>query len=128
VVRSRLVQVGAPDSLTLERRSQDPGNIITNSARAFLSAAMKKGVSIAIDIPEDCPEVLCTDTGPGIPEDERENVFYRFWHTRKGRAGGTGLGLFICKKIVEAHGGDIWVEDGPSGKGSTFFFTVPTSA
>ena len=67
-----------------------------------------------------------TDSGPGIPEEERANVFTRFWRARKDRAGGTGLGLFICKKIVEAHGGSIWVEPRQDGPGSTFNFTIPT--
>ena len=68
-----------------------------------------------------------SDTGIGIPPDEREKVFDRFYQvdsttTRPYR--GTGLGLTICKHIVEYHQGMIWAE-GEDGKGSTFFFTLP---
>lgn len=67
-----------------------------------------------------------TDTGPGIPETMREAVFDRFWQAGKNDRRGLGLGLYISKCIVEAHGGKIWVE-GVSGEGSTFCFTLPTT-
>jgi signal transduction histidine kinase len=68
------------------------------------------------------------DTGRGIAPQNLKHIFDRFWQTttRTGRLG-AGLGLPITKGIVEAHGGNIWVESTP-GKGSTFFFTVPTAA
>jgi signal transduction histidine kinase len=64
------------------------------------------------------------DTGPGIPEEDVSQLFDRFWQARRTARLGTGLGLFIVKGIVEAHGGRIWVES-KLGVGSTFFFTVP---
>jgi signal transduction histidine kinase len=76
-----------------------------------------------------------TDTGGGIAPENQSNVFDRFWQaSRAGRRGakgwsirrGAGLGLPITKGIVEAHGGRIWVESAV-GKGSTFFFTIPTA-
>jgi signal transduction histidine kinase len=67
-----------------------------------------------------------TDTGPGIPEAEVGHLFDRFWQA-PGTAGlGTGLGLFIVKGIVEAHGGEIWAES-EVGKGSSFLFTLPAA-
>jgi len=70
------------------------------------------------------------DNGPGVPEDQRERIFERFYQVDKSRSGGgTGLGLAICKHIVEAHGGRIWTEDNPEGKdgkGGCFKFTLPT--
>jgi signal transduction histidine kinase len=65
-----------------------------------------------------------SDTGPGIGEADVERIFDRFWHAAKGKAGGTGLGLYISRRIIEAHGGKIWVENDP-GRGATFSFTVP---
>jgi signal transduction histidine kinase len=64
-----------------------------------------------------------SDTGPGIPEDRLEAVFERFWQAKCDRRG-LGLGLYIAKSIVDAHGGRIWAESRP-GAGSTFHFTLP---
>ncbi len=70
-----------------------------------------------------------SDTGPGIPEEERDYVFESFSQLEKGKyqgSSGTGLGLAICKSIVELMGGKIWVESA-AGDGSTFYFTLPLS-
>jgi signal transduction histidine kinase len=75
----------------------------------------------------DAVRVDVVDTGPGIPEGERERIFEKFTQVR-GRSQprrGSGLGLAFCRMAVEAHGGRIWVEDGPGGKGSRFAFTLP---
>jgi signal transduction histidine kinase len=64
------------------------------------------------------------DTGAGIPGDEMPRLFDRFWQARRGGAGSAGLGLAICKGIVEAHGGAIWAES-TAGRGSTFYFRIP---
>lgn len=68
-----------------------------------------------------------SDTGPGVPEGERERVFERFFQARAGRTArgrGVGLGLAICREIVVAHGGSIWVHDNPAG-GSIFHVLLP---
>jgi signal transduction histidine kinase/CHASE3 domain sensor protein len=82
-------------------------------------------VSVAVD--EATFEIAVTDTGPGIPQDEQQKIFEEFHQidsssTRK--KGGTGLGLAISKRIVELHGGRIWVESEP-GRGSSFRFVIP---
>jgi signal transduction histidine kinase len=61
------------------------------------------------------------DTGPGIPAGDLPYVFERYW---KSEGGGTGLGLFIARSIVSAHGGNLAVRS-RSGEGSTFFFAIP---
>ncbi|WP_437984391.1 sensor histidine kinase [Sorangium sp. So ce117] len=65
-----------------------------------------------------------SDTGPGIPDDLLELVFERFWQAGGKDRRGLGLGLYICRSIVEAHGGRIWVES-RLGEGSTLYFTIP---
>jgi signal transduction histidine kinase len=71
--------------------------------------------------------VSVTDQGIGISAEDQEHVFERFFRAvPKGGTSpkGVGLGLFICRSLVEAHGGRIWVESRP-GAGSTFCFTLP---
>ncbi|GIU72254.1 MAG: hypothetical protein KatS3mg003_1733 [Candidatus Nitrosocaldaceae archaeon] len=67
------------------------------------------------------------DNGIGIPKDKQNDLFKKFYQidtSAKRKHGGSGLGLAICKGIVEALGGNIWVES-QEGKGSTFYFTIP---
>lgn len=69
-------------------------------------------------------QVSVADTGPGLPPGSLPHVFDRFWQADHASRAGSGLGLYICKGIVEAHGGRIWV-DSTAGAGTTFHFTVP---
>jgi len=70
--------------------------------------------------------VSVTDTGPGVGPEDRERIFEEFQQTEVGlrQREGTGLGLPLSRRLVELHGGRIWVEDGPGG-GSRFVFTLP---
>ncbi len=67
-----------------------------------------------------------TDNGPGMPEDQLPHIFDRYWKGRAEGGRGVGLGLYIAKGIVEAHGGRIWVES-RLGQGSSFSFTIPVA-
>ncbi len=70
------------------------------------------------------------DDGEGIPDDYKEHIFGKFAQApnAEGRSArkGAGLGLAFCRLVVEAHGGQIWVEDAPGG-GSDFIFWLPQS-
>jgi signal transduction histidine kinase len=73
--------------------------------------------------------VSVSDRGIGIPADQQPHLFERFFRARNAPVsgfGGLGLGLFICRDIIERHGGRIWVES-EVGHGSTFHFTLPVS-
>ncbi len=91
------------------------------SIGAVISQAGSEGYSG--DAKKEVIEVSVSDTGPGIPEESTHDIFDKYMKLHEK---GTGLGLYIAKQIINAHGGDIWVEN--NGKtGSTFFFTVPVS-
>jgi signal transduction histidine kinase len=66
--------------------------------------------------------VSIKDTGPGIPSILLQKLFSKFISTASS---GTGLGLFVSKSIVKAHGGEIWAENNPDGEGATFSFRIP---
>ncbi len=87
----------------------------------------KGEVAIRASVTNGAFTVAVCDTGPGIALVDQAKIFEEFQQadssiTRK--KGGTGLGLSIAKRIIEMHGGRIWVESEP-GKGSTFCFTLP---
>ena len=88
-------------------------------------------VTVKIEVDGNLLHVEVIDTGPGIPVEERQKIFEKFYqrsdiHTRQ--KGGSGLGLSITKSIVEAHGGRLWVDEGDQGKGSNFQFVLPLSS
>jgi signal transduction histidine kinase len=86
-------------------------------------------VSIQASTSKDALLVAVRDTGSGISEADQARIFDEFQQADSSsirRKGGTGLGLSIAKRIIEMHGGCIWVES-VLGEGSTFSFTLPTS-
>lgn len=115
------------DSLLILADPKRVGQILGN----LLSNALKftpEGGVIDVHAHRDGSSVRFTviDTGPGIPADELPHLFDRFYQTRGNpvKSKGLGLGLSICKGLVEAHGGRIWVESLP-GMGAGFNFTLP---
>jgi PAS domain S-box-containing protein len=93
-------------------------NLLDNAIRHG-DGAVQVGVGPGSDHDVD---VWVQDEGTGIPEDLRERVFAKFW--RHGTRTGTGLGLFIVRGLVHAHGGSVWVEDGEDG-GARVRFSLP---
>jgi two-component system, chemotaxis family, sensor kinase Cph1 len=71
--------------------------------------------------------VSVRDTGGGIPVEDLPRVFTKFFRRDHGKPTGTGLGLWISRGLVEAHGGELTAESEP-GAGATFRFTLPTDA
>ena len=84
-------------------------------------------VLVSAEAGESVVRVSVTDTGEGMPTEELEQIFDRFYRldpSRSRATGGTGLGLTIARQLVEAHGGTIWAESEP-GRGSRFIFEIP---
>jgi two-component system sensor histidine kinase KdpD len=84
-------------------------------------------VSISVSLREKDLIVTLANAGPPIPGGEREHIFDKFYRQGSSKhVSGTGLGLFICKGIIEAHGGHIWIEPSPE-YGNRFSFSLTTS-
>ncbi|MEM8896726.1 MAG: ATP-binding protein [Bacteroidota bacterium] len=95
------------------------GNAVKFTEEGHVSVSAEKGNEVV--------KIAVQDTGIGIPEHKREAIFQEFEQADgsiQREFAGTGLGLSISKKLVEMHGGDLWVES-EIGKGSTFYFTLP---
>lgn len=97
-------------------------NLIDNSLKYTQS---KGSISIELAQDEQVTTVSVTDTGKGISDADKPKLFQRFWQASSGGRyyASTGLGLYLCSKIVESHGGKLWC-DSEVGKGSTFSFTL----
>ena len=100
------------------------GNLLSNAARhspassVIRVSAVRDGVHVAVSV---------ADEGRGIPAESLPHLFRKFSRAQSEEQGGdTGLGLAICKGIVEAHGGRIWAESDGPGLGARFTFTLPT--
>lgn len=104
------------------------GQVITNLVENAMKATPAGGsVTVTAEVAEAEVRVDVTDTGVGIPPDQQEKIFSRFYRLEnKGSKHGAhlGLGLSICQQIIEGHNGRIWVES-EEGKGSRFSFTLP---
>jgi PAS domain S-box-containing protein len=98
-------------------------NLITNGAK--FNDKQDKWVEVGCEAAQATPVFSVRDNGIGIPEQHRESVFgiFKRLHTQDKFGGGTGAGLTVAKKIVERHGGRIWLESLP-GEGTTFRFTL----
>ncbi len=117
-----------PDGLPLghgdeHRLSQVLLNLVSNAIK-FTEAG-----EVKIEVGIDHSSFICTvsDTGRGISEQDQTRIFEEFQQADSSSTrdqGGTGLGLAISRKIIQMHGGCLWVESA-SGKGSAFHFTIP---
>ncbi|MDP2916867.1 MAG: ATP-binding protein [Dehalococcoidia bacterium] len=106
------------------------GQVLRNLLENAVAHTGKGGsITVSAGRQDNQVEVSVADTGEGIPDEDLPKIFERFYRVDKSRAratGGSGLGLTIAKRLVEAHGGKIEVKS-ELGKGSTFSFTVPVS-
>jgi PAS domain S-box-containing protein len=101
--------------------------VITNIFDNAVKYTESGKISIGLTGDDQVVQFYVRDTGPGIPREDIPHMFQKFYRVDSSATrtiGGTGLGLFICRKIVELYGGRIWVES-EVGKGSSFFINLP---
>jgi signal transduction histidine kinase len=126
VLRLDAPDVVPPIAIDRDRINQVFDNLLGNAIKFS-----PRGGTLTVRIEEvgDYLRLSVADTGVGIPADKLHKIFDRFYQvdgSATRRFGGAGLGLAIAKRIVESHGGEIWVEsDGVPGLGSRFVFTLP---
>lgn len=98
-------------------------NLLDNAIKYTTSGT----VTLALTGNQSIVQIQVRDTGAGIPQEDIPHLFQKFYrvdNTMTRNIGGTGLGLFICKRLVEMYNGRIWIES-QLGKGSTFFINLP---
>jgi two-component system phosphate regulon sensor histidine kinase PhoR len=126
-LRSQHISLLLPDDLMVLADEQQVTRVLANLVHNAVKFAPVGGIiSIYAEaVDEEDVRICVVDNGPGIPRDDQERIFERFYKQDRARStGGTGLGLAIARHIVEGHGGRIWVESVP-GEGATFCFTLP---
>jgi two-component system sensor kinase FixL len=99
-------------------------NLMRNAIEAMHDSARKELLVATKEADDDMIEVSVADTGPGISEEIADRLFQPFVTTKPA---GMGVGLSISKRIIEAHGGKMWVEPNPGG-GTVFCFTLESAA
>lgn len=125
--KRQVIELDLPDSLEpmmLDRHriEQVLTNLISNAHRF---AAKGGHIGVALVSENAHLRLTVSDDGPGIPSEELERIFDKFYVVTDGRGlAGVGLGLYIARQLVELHEGHIWAESEP-GKGSTFHVTIP---
>jgi len=136
--------LAAEKDMGLENRLPEEGVMVRADTeqleqvfRNLLENAVKYGppggkVTVSSDPGPEMVTFQVRDAGPGIPIQDQDRIFERFYRVEKDRnnhKGSTGLGLAICRHIIQNHGGKIWLESPPRGEtqGSAFFFSLPLS-
>lgn len=110
--------------LALVRRLMD--NLIGNAVK-YVAAGVRPDIAVTGTRVGDRLEVRVSDNGIGVPLHHRERIFETFQRAHGAEFRGTGIGLSICHTVVRRHGGEIRVEDNPTGRGSVFVFTLPAA-
>lgn len=123
--KGRLIVV-APPRVEVDADGKHLKSALANVIRnALLHSPLDRQVEVHVTADERGSTIEVADEGPGIPPSENQRIFAPFVRTRAaGRVQGTGLGLFIAERVIDVHGGTIWVEPNHRG-GSSFYIRLP---
>ncbi len=131
--RKQLIILDIHDGLYVNIEKEEIYAVLTNLIINAIKYTPPMGkIKIKTELKEDYVVVSVKDTGIGFNNEQKKKIFQPFGKIERYGQGvdlgidGTGLGLYISKRIVESHGGKIWMESDGSSKGSTFYFTLPT--
>ena len=109
----------------------DPGRIVQVLNNLLSNAALhspdSSSIAISASLDDDHVAISVTDRGPGVPAAKLPHLFRKYADTSGEKGVGQGLGLAICKGLVEAHGGRIWAESADGEDGTRFTFTLPVA-
>jgi signal transduction histidine kinase len=108
-----LALTGVTEPIIVKGSTSTLGRILRNLIENALRHT-PEGTTVEVNLGAD-GLIRVSDQGEGVPPDQREAVFQRFWRGDKSTGSGAGLGLSIVKRIVESIGGQIWIEDVPGG-------------
>jgi len=132
VRRKHSIELDLHDPLYVNIEKEDIHDVLSNLLSNAIKYTPPRGkIEITTELKEDFVVVSVKDNGIGFTVDQKKKIFQQFGKIERYGQGldleidGTGLGLFISKKIVESHGGEIWMESEGKNMGSTFYFSLP---
>ncbi|KKK43837.1 MAG: Signal transduction histidine kinase [Candidatus Lokiarchaeum sp. GC14_75] len=131
--RKQSIELNIHDQLYVNIEKEEIHAVLSNLLSNAIKYTPPNGkIEVKTDLKDDLVVISVTDNGIGFTEEQRKIVFKQFGKIERFGQGldleidGTGLGLYISKRIVESHGGKIWMESEGKNMGASFYFTLPT--
>jgi two-component system sensor histidine kinase VicK len=130
--REHSINIEISEPIITRFEKEEIHDVVSNLLLNAIKYTPPKGwIDIKAKIINDSVVVSIQDNGIGFTEEEKKTIFQQFGKVERYGQGldlgidGSGLGLYIAKKIIESHGGKIWMESEGRNKGSTFYFSIP---
>ena len=134
VSRNQSIRLDIPHELFVKIEKEEIHDVLSNLLTNAIKYTPPKGkIEIKTELKDDSVVVSVKDNGIGFTEEQKTKIFHQFGKIERYGQGldlgidGTGLGLYISKRIVELHGGKIWMDSEGKNKGASFYFSLPTA-